>query len=99
MGLLNGMRTIGEINSLLRDLENQVTILKGQYNRKVSKDELNNSINVLRSIHEQLIVKFASSAAARGATYSVFGDRMQMDGILSYSKNIIYSFYALVNGQ
>lgn len=97
MGFFNSMRTIGEINALLKDFENQVTITQGQVGSGASKATLNNSLNVMKSIHQQLIDKFGNSSGARTATYTIFGDKMRMDGILTYTKNVIYNLYAIIN--
>lgn len=88
MGFFNAMSSINKINNLLRDLENQVTISQDLVQRGASKYELQRSVNVLRSIHQELINTFGNSAGARTAMYTIFGDKMKMDGILTYSKNV-----------
>ena len=97
MGFFNSMRTIGEINGLLKDFENQVTITQGQVGSGASKATLNNSLNVMKSIHQQLIDKFGNSSGARTATYTIFGDKMRMDGILTYTRNVILNLNAIIN--
>ncbi len=99
MGLFNAMSSISKINGLLKDLENQVTITQNQVAQNVHVSHLNNSLNVLKSIHQQLIDTFSQSSAARIAMFTVFGDKMQMDGILTYSKNVIYNLYAIIQNR
>lgn len=99
MGFFNAMSSIDKINRLLKDLENQVTITQDLVARDAPASTLNNSLNVLKSIHQQLIDAFSNSSAARHAMFKVFGDKMQMDGILTYSKNVIYNLYAIIQNR
>ena len=99
MGFFNAMSSIGTINQLLKDLENQVTICQSQVQNNVSTAVLNNSLNVLKDIHQKLIDNFSNSSAARVATYTIFGDKMRMDGILTYSKNVIYHLNAIIQSR
>ena len=46
MGFFNAMTSIGEINRLIKDFENQVTITQGQVQDDASMVTLNNSLNV-----------------------------------------------------
>lgn len=96
MGLFNAMSSISKINSLLKDLENQVTITQSQVQRNASKETLLNSLNVLKQIHQELLDTFGNSSAARSTTFTVFGDRMSMHDILMYSKNLVYNLYAII---
>lgn len=97
MGLFNAMSSVNNINRLLKDFENQVTITQSQVSRGASPDTLSNSLNVLKSIHQQLIDNFSNSSAARIAMFTIFGDKMQMDGILTYTKNVILNLYAIIH--
>ena len=99
MGLFNAMSSIGKINNLLKDFENQVTITQDLVERNASTQMLMNNLNVMKSIHQQLIDTFSNSAAARIAMFTIFGEKMQMDGILTYSKNVIYNLYAIIQNQ
>lgn len=99
MGLFNATSSIMKINRLLKDLENQITITQSLVERDVPASMLNNSLNVLKSIHQQLIDAFSQSSAARVAMFTIFGEKMQMDGILTYSKNVIYNLYAIIQNQ
>ena len=53
MGLFNAMASVNRINSLLKDFENQVTISQDLVERNAPAYQLNNSLNVLKSIHQQ----------------------------------------------
>lgn len=97
MGLFNAMSSVNNINRLLKDFENQVTITQSQVSRGASPATLSNSLNVLKSIHQQLIDNFSNSSAARIAMFTIFGDKMQMDGILTYTKNVILNLYAIIH--
>lgn len=97
MGFFNAMTSIGEINRLIKDFENQVTITQGQVQDNASPIALNNSLNVLKSIHQELIYKFSNSSGARVAMYKIFGRKMQMDELLTYTKNVIYNLKAIIN--
>lgn len=97
MGFFNAMTSIGEINRLIKDFENQVTITQGQVQDDASMVTLNNSLNVLKSIHQELIYKFSNSSGARVAMYKMFGKKMQMDELLTYTKNVIYNLNAIIN--
>lgn len=99
MGLFNATSSIMKINKLLKDLENQITITQSLIKRDASASMLNNSLNVLKSIHQQLIDTFSQSSAARIAMFSIFGNKMQMDAILRYSKDIIYNLYAIIQNK
>lgn len=99
MGLFNAMGSIGKINNLLKDFENQVTITQDLVERNASAQMLMNNLNVMKSIHQQLIDTFSNSSAARIAMFTIFGEKMQMDGILTYSKNVIYNLYAIIQNQ
>jgi hypothetical protein len=82
---------------LLKDLENQVTITQDLVARGASASTLNNSLNVLKSIHQQMIDTFSQSSGAQTAVYKLFGDKMRMHDILTYSKNVIYNLAAIIN--
>lgn len=99
MGLFNGLSSIGEINGLLRDFENQVTISQAQVESGAPRATLESSLNVMKSIHQRLIDLFTNSAMARTAMFTVFGDKMQMHGILTYTKNVIYHLYAIASSR
>jgi hypothetical protein len=99
MGFFNAMSSIARINELLKDFENQVTISQDLVQRNAPKENLINSLNVMKSIHQQMIDTFSNSAGARTAMFKIFGDKMQMDGILTYSKNVIYNLYAIIQNR
>lgn len=99
MGLFNAVSSISKINGLLKDLENQVTITQDLVANNAPISMLNNSLNILKSIHQQLIDTFSQSSAARVAMFTIFGDKMQMEGILTYSKNVIYNLYAIIQNS
>lgn len=88
MGLFNAWSSINKINGLLKDLENQVSISQGQVERNAPKNNLINSLNVHKRIHQDLINAFSGSGGARTAVYILFGEKMRMDDILTYSKNV-----------
>ena len=90
MGFLNAMSSVGKINELLKDFENEVTISQDLVRRDAPKESLMNSLNVMKSIHQQMIDTFSNSSAARVAVYKIFGDKMRMCEILTYSKNVIF---------
>lgn len=99
MGLFNATSSIMKINRLLKDLENQITITQSMVERDVPAYMLSNSLNVLKSIHQQLIETFSQSSGARVAMFSIFGEKMQMDAILTYSKNVIYNLHAIIQNK
>jgi hypothetical protein len=97
MGFFNAMSAIGNINSLLKDFENQVIITQDLVERNAPISNLNNSLNVLKSIHQELIDNFDRSSAARTAMFKIFGDKMQMMGILTYTRNVVYNLAAIIS--
>ena len=99
MGFFNAMSSINEINSLLKDLENQVTISQDLVQSNASRWQLDNSLNVLKRIHQDLIDTFSNSSGARVSVFTLFGDKMRMDGILTYSKNLIYNLNAIIQSR
>lgn len=96
MGFFNGMATVNRINQLLKDLENQVTISQGQIQSNASRFTLENSLNIHKKIHQELINAFANSATARVSVYKIFGEKLRMDDILMYSKNLIMNLTAIL---
>lgn len=96
MGFFNAMSSIAKINELLKDFENQVTISQDLVERNAPKSYLINSLNVMKSIHQQLIDTFSNSSAARTAMFKIFGDKMQMHGILTYTKNVILHLNSII---
>lgn len=99
MGFFNAMSSIGKINNLLKDFENQVTISQDLVERDAPTQMLVNNLNVLKSIHQQLIDTFSNSAGARTAMFTIFGDKMQMHGILTYTKNVIFHLNAIIQNR
>ena len=99
MGFFNAMSSIGKINNLLKDFENQVTISQDLVERDAPTHMLINNLNVLKSIHQQLIDTFSNSAGARTAMFTIFGDKMQMHGILTYTKNVILHLNAIIQNR
>ena len=97
MGLFNAVSTVSDINRLLKDFENQTFIIRSQMQECASPMTLKNSLNVLKSIHQQLINKFCSSSAARVAMFTIFGNKLQMDGVLTCTKGIIYDINAIID--
>lgn len=97
MGFFGGMSTINKVNKLLKDLENQVTITQGQLESNAPTSNLINSLNVHKRLHQDLIDSFSSSRLAMNAPFWIFGDKMDMDGILTYSKNLIYNLNAIIS--
>lgn len=96
MGFFNGMKSVNNINNLLKDLENQVTITQDWVQRGAPKTSLENSVNVLSRIHQELIDTFSGSSTARVSMYTLFGEKMRMDGILQYSKNVIMNLKSII---
>ena len=96
MGFFNAMSSINKVNNLLKDLENQVTITQGQIERNAPLSNLENSLNVHKRIHQELIEAFSNSGGARVSVYTVFGDKMRMDDVLMYSKNLAMNLAAIV---
>lgn len=75
MGLFNAISSIGKINNLLKDLENQIIITQRQVANNAPTSNLQNSFNVLKKIHQELIDLFGNSNGASCAVYSFFGKR------------------------
>lgn len=96
MGFFNGMATVNRINQLLKDLENQVTITQGQVQSGASRYTLENSLNTHKRIHQELISAFSNSTTARISVYKIFGDKMRMDDVLTYSKNVTLNLAAII---
>lgn len=96
MGFLNAMSSINKINNLLKDLENQVAITQGQIESHAPVYMLENSLNTHKRIHQELIDTFSNSGGARVSVYTVFGDKMRMDDVLSYSKNLAMNLAAII---
>lgn len=99
MGLFNAVSSINKINGLLKDLENQITISQDQVQRNAPVENLQNSLNVLKHIHQELIDTFSKSGGARVATFVVFGDKMQMHELLTYSKSVLYNLAAIIHNR
>lgn len=99
MGFFNAMSSIAKINELLKDFENQVTISQDLVERNAPKSYLINSLNVMKSIHQQLIDTFSNSSAARTAMFKIFGDKMQMQGILTYTKNVTLHLNSIIQNS
>lgn len=96
MGFFNAMSSINKVNNLLKDLENQVTITQGQIERGAPLSNLENSLNVHKRIHQELLDVFSNSSGARVSVYTVFGDKMRMDDVLTYSKNLAMNLAAII---
>lgn len=99
MGFFNAMSSINRINNLLKDLENQVTITQDLVQSNASQWQLENSLNVLKRIHQDMIDTFSNSGGARAAVFTLFGDKMGMDAILMYSKNLIYNLISIIHSR
>ena len=99
MGFFNAMSSINKVNNLLKDLENQVTNTQDQGRKNASAETLQNSMNVLKHIHQELINTFSNSSGARVSMFTLFGNKMRMHDILTYSKNVIYNLAAIINGK
>lgn len=97
MGFFNAMSSINKINKLLKDLENQVTITQGLIESRAPKFNLENSLNVHKRIHQELIDTFSNSGGARVSMFKIFGDNMRMDDVLRYSKNMILNIVAITS--
>ena len=91
------MSSINKVNNLLKDLENQVTITQDQVRKNASAETLQNSMNVLKHIHQELINTFSNSSGARVSMFTLFGNKMRMHDILTYSKNVIYNLAAIIH--
>lgn len=96
MGFFNAMSSINKVNNLLKDLENQVTITQGQIERNAPLSNLENSLNVHKRIHQELIDIFSNSGGARVSVYTVFGNKMRMDDVLTYSKNLAMNLASII---
>lgn len=99
MGFFNAMSSINKVNNLLKDLENQVTITQDLVRRNAPVENLQNSLNVLKHIHQDLIDTFSNSGGARISMFTIFGDKMRMHDILTYSKNVIYNLAAIIRNR
>lgn len=97
MGFFNAMSSINKVNNLLKDLENQVTITQDQVRKNASAETFQNSMNVLKHIHQELINTFSNSSGARVSMFTLFGNKMRMHDILTYSKNVIYNLAAIIH--
>ncbi len=96
MGFFNAMSSINKVNNLLKDLENQVTITQGQIENGAPLSNLVNSLNVHKRIHQDLLDVFSNSGGARVSVYTLFGDKMRMDDVLTYSKNLVLNLTAII---
>ncbi len=96
MGFFNSMSSINKINNLLRDLENQVTITQGMIESNAPLYNLENSLNVHKRIHQELVDVFSGSGGARVSVYKIFGENARMDDILTYSKNLVMNLVAII---
>lgn len=96
MGFFNAMSSINRINNLLKDLENQVAITQGQIERNAPTHMLENSLNIHKQIHHKLIDAFSNSSGARVSMFSIFGEKMRMDDVLTYSKNLTMNLATLI---
>lgn len=99
MGFFNAISSINKVNNLLKDLENQVTITQDLVRRNAPAEVLQNSLNVFKHIHQDLIDTFGNSSAARVSMFTLFGDKMRMHDILTYSKNLIYNLVEIINDK
>lgn len=99
MGLFNALSSINEVNKLLKDLENQVRISQDQVERGDPLVYLQNSLNVLKQIHQSLINVFSNSRGACTAVYTIFGDKMRMEDVLTYSKNVIMNLAVIIENR
>lgn len=99
MGFFNAVSSIMQVNNLLKDLENQVIITQDLVRRNAPIENLQNSLNVLKYIHQDLINTFSNSSGARVSMFTLFGDKMRMHDILTYSKNIIYNVAAIIHDR
>lgn len=88
MGFFNAMSSIGKINKLIEELENQTFIIKSNVDLNVPVSSLKNCLNVHKSIHQQMIDTFGASAGARHAVYKLFGVKVRMHDVLSLSKKL-----------
>ena len=96
MGFFNAMTSINRVNQLLKDLENQVTITQDLVQSNASRWQLENSLEVLKRVHQDLINTFSNSVGARVSVFTLFGDKMRMDEVLTYSKNLIYNINTVI---
>ena len=96
MGFFNAMSSIGKINKLIEDLENQTMITKGNVDSNAPVATLRNCLSVHKSIHQQMIDIFGTSAGARHAVYTFFGEKVQMHEILTLSKKLAYDLNAII---
>ncbi len=96
MGFFNAISSINKVNNLLKDLENQITITQGQIERGAPLSNLENSLNVHKHIHQELIDIFSNSGGARVSVYTLFGDKLRMDDVMTYSKNLILNLSAII---
>lgn len=99
MGFFNAMSSINRVNNLLKDLESQVTITQGLIASGATRYNLENSLNVHKRIHQDLMDAFAGSSAARVSVFKIFGDSMRMDDVLMYSKNLILHLMAIIQSR
>ena len=96
MGFFNGMSTINRINNLLKDLENQVTITQSMVESHAPNHNLENCFNVHKRIHQELIDAFSNSSTARISVFTIFGDKMRMHDVLTYSKNVTMHLASII---
>lgn len=96
MGFFNAMSSINRINNLLKDLENQVTISQDMVQSGASKSSLERCLNVHKRIHQELIDAFSNSGTARMSMFKIFGDKMRMDDVLTYSKNVTSNLASII---
>lgn len=99
MGLLNWMDSMSNINKLLKDFENEVTITQDLVANGWSVSLIEHHLNVMKDIHQQLINNFAKSSGAQGAAFHIFGKSMLMDEILTYTKNVCLHLSAIVQNR
>lgn len=99
MGLINAFKTINRINKLVKDLENQIRITQSQTEKEMPIGILQNSLNVHKYIHQELINEFFKSDIAMGAKYTLLGEKMNFNEILIYSKNLIYNINLIIENK
>lgn len=99
MGFFNAMSSVNKINGLLTEFEQQVLLSQQLLETNASKQTLDCVLNRMAVLHQELIDTFSNSSGARVSMYHMFGDKMRMDGILMYTKNVTMNLAAVITNR
>ena len=89
MGFFNAMSSIGKMNNLLKETENQLRKISDLMQYGANQDRIQQEVKFLDTLRKEMILVLEGSAGARVATYTFLGHKTRSLNVIMFLNDTI----------